>query len=92
MPVTFDHTIIPAGKRDEPARSFRELFELSEAPSWGPFTNMQLVEGVLLRSAELTGVDRIQIHHYAPRSMTTCSTGPAPVSGQVALSTGPIPG
>lgn len=65
MPVTFNHTIVPAGDREESARFFRELFELPEAPSWGPFTNVQLDEGVLLQFAELPGVDRIQMHHYA---------------------------
>ena len=65
MPVTFNHTIIPARNRDESARFFRELFELPEAPSWGPFINVQLDEGVLLQFAELPGVDRIQMHHYA---------------------------
>ncbi|MFG3498226.1 hypothetical protein [Streptomyces sp. NPDC047928] len=65
MPVTFNHTIIPARNRDESARFFRELFELSEAPSWGPFTNIQLGQGVLLQFAELPGVDQIQMHHYA---------------------------
>lgn len=65
MSVTFNHTIIPAKDRDESARFFRELFELHEAPSWGPFTNVQLDEGVLLQFAELPGVDQIQMHHYA---------------------------
>jgi catechol 2,3-dioxygenase-like lactoylglutathione lyase family enzyme len=65
LPVTFNHTIIPARDRDESARFFRELFELPEAPSWGPFTNVQLDEGVLLQFAVLPGVDDIQMHHYA---------------------------
>jgi catechol 2,3-dioxygenase-like lactoylglutathione lyase family enzyme len=65
LPVTFNHTIVPADDREESARFFRELFELPEAPSWGPFTNVQLDEGVLLQFAELPGVDRIQTHHYA---------------------------
>ncbi|MEU8849771.1 VOC family protein [Streptomyces sp. NPDC048564] len=65
MPVTFNHTIIPAKNRDESARFFRTLFELSETPSWGPFTNIQLDEGVLLQFAELPGVDQIPMHHYA---------------------------
>ncbi|MFF0279591.1 VOC family protein [Rhodococcus aetherivorans] len=38
--------------RNESARSFRERLELSEAPSWGPFTNIQLDDGVLLQFAE----------------------------------------
>ncbi|WP_329414451.1 VOC family protein [Streptomyces sp. NBC_00704] len=65
MPVTFNHTIVPARDREASARFYRDLLELPEAPSWGPFTNVQLDEGVLLQFAELPGVDEIQMHHYA---------------------------
>jgi catechol 2,3-dioxygenase-like lactoylglutathione lyase family enzyme len=65
MTVTFNHTIIAAKDRNDSARFFRELFELPEAPSWGPFTNVQLDEGVLLQFAELPGVEEIQMQHYA---------------------------
>ncbi|MDQ0686625.1 catechol 2,3-dioxygenase-like lactoylglutathione lyase family enzyme [Streptomyces achromogenes] len=65
MPVTFNHTIVPAKERETSARFYRDLLELPEAPSWGPFTNVQLDEGVLLQFAELPGVDEIQMHHYA---------------------------
>lgn len=63
MTATFNHTIIAAKDRNESARFFRELLELSEAPSWGPFTNIQLTDGVLLQFAE-PPVD-IQMQHYA---------------------------
>ena len=64
MPVTFNHTIIPCRDREVTARFYRELFELPEAPSWGPFTNIQMSDGVLLQFAE-PPVDEIQMHHYA---------------------------
>ena len=63
MSVTFNHTIIAARDRNESARFFRELLELPEAPSWGPFTNVQLDGGVLLQFAEPPV--EIQMQHYA---------------------------
>ena len=63
MPATFDHTIIAAKDRQESARFFRELLEVPEAPSWGPFTNIQLADGVLLQFAEPPV--EIQMQHYA---------------------------
>ena len=63
MTATFNHTIIAARDRAESARFFRELFELPEAPSWGPFTNVLLDQGVLLQFAEPPV--EIQMQHYA---------------------------
>ena len=63
MAVTFNHTIIAAKDRHESARFFRELLELPEAPSWGPFINVQLADGVLIQFAE-PPFD-IQMQHYA---------------------------
>ena len=63
MPVTFNHTIIVSRDRAESARFFRELFELAEAPSWGPFTNVLLDGGVLLQFAEPPV--EVQRQHYA---------------------------
>jgi catechol 2,3-dioxygenase-like lactoylglutathione lyase family enzyme len=63
MTVTFNHTIIAAKDRNESARFFRELLELPEAPSWGPFINVQLDGGVLLQFAEPPV--EIQMQHYA---------------------------
>ena len=64
MPVTFNHTIIPSRDREASARFYRDIFELPEAPSWGPFTNVQLSDGVLLQFAE-PPLEEIQLHHYA---------------------------
>jgi catechol 2,3-dioxygenase-like lactoylglutathione lyase family enzyme len=63
MTVTFNHTIIAAEDRNESARFFRELLELSEAPSWGVFTKVQLDDGVLLQFVEPPV--EIQMQHYA---------------------------
>ncbi|WRZ95128.1 VOC family protein [Streptomyces sp. NBC_01007] len=63
MTVTFNHTIIASKDRHESARFFRDLLELPEAPSWGPFTNIQLSDGVLLQFAEPPV--EIQMQHYA---------------------------
>ena len=63
MTATFNHTIIAATDRDESARFYRELLELTEAPSWGVFTNLQLDDGVLLQFAEPPV--EIQMQHYA---------------------------
>ncbi|WP_432087866.1 MULTISPECIES: VOC family protein [unclassified Streptomyces] len=63
MAVTFNHTIIAAKDRHESARFFRELLELPEAPSWGPFANVQLPDGVLIQFAEPPV--EIQMQHYA---------------------------
>lgn len=63
MPATFNHTIIAAKDRRESARFLRELLEAAEAPSWGPFTNIQLADGVLLQFAEPPV--QIQMQHYA---------------------------
>jgi catechol 2,3-dioxygenase-like lactoylglutathione lyase family enzyme len=61
--VRFNHTIIAARDRAESARFYRQLFELPEAPSWGPFTNVLLDEGVILQFAEPPV--EIQLQHYA---------------------------
>jgi catechol 2,3-dioxygenase-like lactoylglutathione lyase family enzyme len=63
LAVTFNHAIIAAEDRNESARFFRELLELAEAPSWGPFANIQLHDGVLLQFAEPPV--EIQMQHYA---------------------------
>ncbi|MEW1906310.1 VOC family protein [Streptomyces sp. NPDC086147] len=63
MAVTFNHTIVAAKDRHESARFFRELLELPEAPSWGPFANVQLPDGVLIQFAEPPV--EIQMQHYA---------------------------
>ncbi|MFB7369637.1 VOC family protein [Streptomyces sp. NPDC056222] len=65
MSVTFNHTIIAAKDGKESALFFRELLELPEAPSWGPFTNVQLTDGVLLQFATPPPHIEIQMQHYA---------------------------
>ncbi|GAA4796902.1 MULTISPECIES: VOC family protein [Streptomyces] len=64
MTATFNHTIIAARDRHESARFLKELLELAEAPSWGPFANLLLSGGVLLQFAE-PPVEEIQMQHYA---------------------------
>ncbi|MFG3381131.1 VOC family protein [Streptomyces sp. NPDC047999] len=64
MTATFNHTIIAARDRHESARFLRELLELAEAPSWGPFANLLLSGDVLLQFAE-PPVEEIQMQHYA---------------------------
>lgn len=61
--VSFNHTIIAAKDRHESAKFYRDIFELPEAPSWGPFLNVQLDDGVLLQFAEPPV--EIQMQHYA---------------------------
>ncbi|MCI4064458.1 VOC family protein [Micromonospora sp. R77] len=63
MTVSLNHTIIASKDREESARFFRELLELPAAPSWGPFTNIQLDDGTLLQFAEPPV--EIQMQHYA---------------------------
>ncbi|MFJ8728347.1 VOC family protein [Streptomyces bauhiniae] len=63
MSVAFNHTIVAAKDREESARFFRELLEVPAAPSWGPFVNVQLHDGVLLQFAEPPV--EIQMQHYA---------------------------
>ncbi|MDA3646849.1 VOC family protein [Saccharopolyspora indica] len=64
MPATFNHTIIAAKDRAESAAFYRDVLEAAEAPSWGPFTNILLDQGVMLQFAE-PPVDEIQMQHYA---------------------------
>ncbi|MCW0215623.1 MAG: VOC family protein [Pseudonocardia sp.] len=67
MPVTFNHTIVAARDRAASALFFREIFEAAEAPSWGPFTNLRLDDGVLIQFADLpvAAFPEIQNQHYA---------------------------
>ncbi|AMY51443.1 VOC family protein [Rhodococcus sp. 05-2254-5] len=66
MSISFDHTIIVAKSSSDSAAFFRELFALPEAPSWGPFVNVQLTDGTLVQFAE-PPFDDIQCQHYAFR-------------------------
>lgn len=64
MTIKFDHTIVVSNDRSISATFFRSLFDLPEAPSWGPFTNVQLSDGTLIQFAE-PPVENIQPQHYA---------------------------
>lgn len=61
--ASFNHTIIASTDRHESATFYRELIEATEAPSWGPFTNITLEDGVMLQFAEPPV--EIQMQHYA---------------------------
>ncbi|TQF74821.1 VOC family protein [Rhodococcus spelaei] len=64
MTITFNHTIIAAKDRQHSADFLATLFGLPEPTPWGPFTTVELDEGVQLHFAE-PPVDEIQIQHYA---------------------------
>ncbi|MCA1193841.1 MULTISPECIES: VOC family protein [unclassified Saccharopolyspora] len=51
MAARFDHTIIASTDPAEMAEFYRDLLEADEAPSWGPFVNVRLTDGVLLQFA-----------------------------------------
>ncbi|MGO4536591.1 VOC family protein [Leifsonia sp. 2MCAF36] len=61
--ATFNHTIIASQDRNRSAQFYRDLIEASEAPSWGPFSNITLDGGVMLQFAEPPV--EIQMQHYA---------------------------
>ncbi|MFD7641444.1 VOC family protein [Kitasatospora sp. NPDC059795] len=63
MSAAFNHTIIASTDRVVSADFYRELLEAEQAPSWGPFTNLTLADGVLLQFAEPPV--EIQRQHYA---------------------------
>jgi catechol 2,3-dioxygenase-like lactoylglutathione lyase family enzyme len=63
MPVSFNHTIIASTDQAAAVEFYRELFEVPEAPSWGPFRNIQLPDGVLLQFTQPPV--EIQMQHYA---------------------------
>jgi len=51
MPAHFNHTIIASTDPAEMVQFYLELLEADEAPSWGPFRNIQIADGVLLQFA-----------------------------------------
>ncbi|MET4050654.1 hypothetical protein ABIB34_004432 [Rhodococcus sp. UYP5] len=71
MSDRFDHMIIVTKDRESAATFFRCLFDLPEAPSWGPFLNVQLSDGTFLQFAEPPGPE-VQSQHYGFSSTTTC--------------------
>jgi catechol 2,3-dioxygenase-like lactoylglutathione lyase family enzyme len=51
MPARFNHTIIASIDTAEMAAFYRGILEAADAPSWGPFRNLQIADGVLLQFA-----------------------------------------
>ncbi|GAA1858212.1 VOC family protein [Paeniglutamicibacter psychrophenolicus] len=52
MSISFNHTIIAAKDREASAQFYVDLAEAHRIESWGPFTNLQLDDGVMLQFAE----------------------------------------
>lgn len=52
MSISFNHTIVAAKDSEASARFFIERAEAHPIESWGPFTNVQLDDGVMLQFAE----------------------------------------
>ncbi|OSM42299.1 VOC family protein [Nesterenkonia sp. PF2B19] len=63
MTARFNHTIIASTDPAEMAGFYRDLLEADQAPSWGPFHNVQLTDGVLLQFA--TPPMEFPPQHYA---------------------------
>jgi len=51
MTARFNHTIIASEDPSQMAQFYRDLLDADEAPSWGPFVNVQIADGVLLQFA-----------------------------------------
>lgn len=51
MTAHFNHTIVASTDPHEMARFYLDLLEADEAPSWGPFVNIQIAGNVLLQFA-----------------------------------------
>ncbi|GAB3817340.1 VOC family protein [Tessaracoccus terricola] len=51
MTARFNHTIIASVDAAETAAFYLDLLEADEAPPWGPFTNIQIGDGILLQFA-----------------------------------------
>ncbi|AXE40028.1 VOC family protein [Acidipropionibacterium virtanenii] len=51
MTARFNHTIIASTDPAEMAAFYRDLLEAEELPSWGPFVNVRIGDGVMLQFA-----------------------------------------
>ncbi len=51
MTAIFNDMIIPAKDAEVSATYYRSLLEIVDAPSWGPFVNLIMDDGVLLQYA-----------------------------------------
>jgi catechol 2,3-dioxygenase-like lactoylglutathione lyase family enzyme len=63
MPAAFNHTIIASLNGTESASFYTAILEADAAPSWGPFTNILIADGVMLQFA--APPVEIQMQHYA---------------------------
>ena len=63
MTARFNHTIIASRDSTLMSAYYRDLLEAAAAPSWGPFTNVLLPDGVLLQFA--TPPMEFSPQHYA---------------------------
>ncbi len=63
MTARFNHTIIASVDPEQMAEFYTDLLEADFAPSWGPFCNISLDDGVLLQFA--TPPIEFPPQHYA---------------------------
>lgn len=63
MTAHFNHTIIAAHDPTEMAAFYREILEADDLPSWGPFVNIAIADGVMLKFA--TPPVQFSPQHYA---------------------------
>ncbi|WAC56232.1 VOC family protein [Gordonia sp. SL306] len=63
MTAHFNHTIVASTDPAQMALFYRDLLEADEAPSWGPFVNITIADGVLLQFA--TPPIEFPPQHYA---------------------------
>lgn len=63
MTAHFNHTIIASSDAAETAAFYRDLLEADELPSWGPFVNVGIADGVMLQFA--TPPFEFSPQHYA---------------------------
>ncbi|WP_313814033.1 VOC family protein [Glutamicibacter sp.] len=63
MTARFNHTIIASSDPQKMKSFYGDLLEAAEAPSWGPFQNLIIGDGVLLQFATPPG--DFQPQHYA---------------------------
>ena len=63
MPITLNHTIVPAHDKDASAQFFAHIFGLKYERSGGYFAPVRVNETLTLDFDD--DVDRFDIHHYA---------------------------
>ncbi len=75
MTAHFNHTIIASTDAAQMAEFYIELLEAERQPSWGPFQNIGIGGGVLLKFATRQCSSRRSTTHIC--SMMRTSIGPA---------------